>query len=131
MTPKLLSSDTQVPLVVVNWSHSNDLVRLDIDFGVAYDSDPHFVRKVACEACAKVDRVQSNPAPVCHVVGFGDSSVDLKLRFWISDPSGGLTNVRGQVYLALWDVLKENNIEIPFPRRDVTLLNPVQSLPAD
>lgn len=127
----LIPNEDLITGQVVNWSHSNDLVRLDIDFGVAYDSDPHFVRKIAVDACMTVDRVQSTPTPVCHVVGFGDSSVDLKLRFWISDPSKGLTNVRGLVYLALWDTLKENNVEIPFPRRDVTLLPHGQTLPQD
>jgi small-conductance mechanosensitive channel len=43
------------------------------------------------------------------------------LRFWIRDPIDGLTNVRGQVLLALWDSLKREGIEIPFPQRD---LNP-------
>ena len=108
---------------VVNWSHSSELVRLDIYFGVSYDSDPHEVRKLASEAAAGVQRVVPNPAPVCHVVGFGDSSIDFILRFWIRDPTGGLTNVRGAVFLALWDALKEANIEIPFPRRDVTILS--------
>ena len=127
----LIPNEDLITGQVVNWSHSNDLVRLDIDFGVSYDSDPHHVRKIAVEACRNVNRVQATPAPVCHVVGFGDSSIDMKLRIWISDPSGGLTNVRGQVFLALWDTLKEHNVEIPFPRRDVTLLNDNPKLPAD
>jgi len=108
---------------VVNWSHSNDLVRLDIDFGVAYNADPHQVRALAREAAGRTNRVVAVPAPQCHIVGFGDSSVNFILRFWIRDPIGGLANIRGDVYLSLWDVLKENNIEIPFPRRDVTILN--------
>lgn len=127
----LIPNEDLITGQVVNWSHSDDLVRLDIDFGVSYDSDPHHVRKIAVEACRDIERVQQKPAPVCHVVGFGDSSIDLKLRIWISDPSGGLTNVRGQVFLALWDTLKENNVEIPFPRRDVTLLNDTPQLPSD
>lgn len=107
---------------VINWTFSSNLVRLDIPFGVSYDSDPHVVRELAKEAAGKVKRIVKVPLPQCHIVGFGDSSIDLTLRFWIRDPSAGLTNVRGDTYLALWDVLKENNIEIPFPRRDVTIL---------
>lgn len=75
------------------------------------------------EATATVRRVSEQPPPVCHIVGFGDSSIDFILRFWIRDPSNGITNIRGDVYLALWDALKANEIEIPFPRRDVTILN--------
>jgi small-conductance mechanosensitive channel len=61
------------------------------------------------------------PAPVCHLKGFGDSSLDFTLRFWIRDPVDGTTNVRGKVLLALWDIFKREGIEIPFPQRDVIL----------
>jgi len=117
---------------VVNWTHSSDFVRLDIHFGVSYDSDPHEVKRIATEAPKTVSRVVNNPAPVCHIINFGDSSIDFKLRFWIKDPTGGLTNIRGNVYLALWDALKENNIEIPYPRRDVHMFqSEMNKLPND
>ena len=102
---------------------SNDRVRLDIFFGTSYHDDPHLVRKVAIAAATGVTRVLAVPnAPVCHIVGFGDSSVDYILRFWITDPTAGLTNVRGNVYLALWDAFQENGISIPFPQREVRVL---------
>ena len=63
-------------------------------------------------------------APVCHITGFGDSSVNYVLRFWISDPRDGLTNVRGTVFLALWDAFHAEGISLPFPQREVRLLNP-------
>ncbi|SOH93561.1 Mechanosensitive ion channel [Monaibacterium marinum] len=119
----LIPNEDLITSQVVNWSHSSTLVRLDIDFGVSYDSDPHLIRKIAVTSTIAVARVQSTPAPVCHITGFGDSSIDFVLRFWIDDPSGGLTNIRGNVFLALWDTLKENGVEIPFPRRDVTIVN--------
>jgi small-conductance mechanosensitive channel len=122
----LIPNEDLITGQVVNWSHSSDLVRLDIYFGVAYRSDPHIVRRIAREAAATVERVDKSQQPVCHIVGFGDSSIDFILRFWIHDPSNGLTNVRGDVYLALWDALKDNDIEIPFPRRDVTVLRDLQ-----
>ncbi|MEX0370531.1 MAG: mechanosensitive ion channel family protein [Tateyamaria sp.] len=118
----LIPNEDLITGQVVNWSHSNDFVRLDIFFGTAYDDDPHQVRKLAIEAAKGVERVLSSRPPVCHIVGFGDSSVDYILRFWITDPTGGLTNIRGNVYLALWDAFKENNISIPFPQREVRLL---------
>jgi small-conductance mechanosensitive channel len=117
---------------VVNWTHSSDFVRLDIHFGVSYDSDPHEVKRIATDAPKSVNRVVSNPAPVCHIINFGDSSIDFKLRFWIKDPTAGLTNIRGNVYLALWDALKEHGIEIPYPRRDVHMFTPeMNKLPND
>ncbi len=119
----LIPNEDLITGQVVNWSHSSDLVRLDIFFGVSYDSDPHSVRKIVVEAAASVPRVAEEPSPVCHITGFGDSSIDFIVRFWIHDPSKGLTNVRGGVYLAIWDVLKANGIQIPYPKRDVTIID--------
>lgn len=120
----LIPNEDLITGQVVNWSHSNDYVRLDIFFGTAYGDDPHVVRKVAIDAAMSVDRVLRNPkTPVCHIVGFGDSSVDYILRFWIEDPTGGLTNIRGNVYLALWDAFREAGIHFPFPQREVRVLD--------
>lgn len=118
----LIPNEDLITGQVVNWSHSNDFVRLDIHFGTAYHDDPHLVRRIAIEAAQSVDRVLSKKPPVCHIIGFGDSSVDYVLRFWIEDPTGGLTNIRGNVYLALWDAFQAHDISIPFPQREVTML---------
>jgi small-conductance mechanosensitive channel len=120
----LIPNEDLITGQVVNWSHSNEFVRLDIYFGTSYSCDPHAVRRIAIEAASGVARVLTHPnKPVCHIVGFGDSSVDYILRFWISDPTGGLTNIRGNVYLALWDAFKAHDISIPFPQREVRLLD--------
>lgn len=118
----LIPNEDLITGQVVNWSHSNEFVRLDIYFGTAYSDDPHEVREIAINAAKSVDRVLNFKAPVCHIVGFGDSSVDYILRFWIRDPTGGLTNIRGNVYLALWDAFQEHDISIPFPQREVKVL---------
>ncbi|RYH04282.1 mechanosensitive ion channel [Salipiger sp. IMCC34102] len=119
----LIPNEDLITGQVVNWSHSNEFVRLDIHFGTAYADNPHEVRRIAIEAAQGVDRVLSSRPAVCHIVGFGDSSIDYILRFWISDPTGGLTNIRGNVYLALWDAFAENDISIPFPQREVKVLS--------
>lgn len=119
----LIPNEDLITGQVVNWSHSNDFVRLDIFFGTSYGCDPHEVRRIAIKAAQSVDRVISTKPAVCHIVGFGDSSVDYILRFWITDPTGGLTNIRGNVYLALWDAFQEAGISIPFPQREVRLLS--------
>lgn len=118
----LIPNEDLITSQVVNWSHTNQFVRLDIHFGTAYDDDPHKVRAAAIEVAKTVDRVLTSRPPVCHIVGFGDSSVDYILRFWIEDPTGGLTNIRGNVYLALWDAFQEHGFSIPFPQREVRVL---------
>jgi small-conductance mechanosensitive channel len=115
----LLPNEDLVTQRVVNWSHSNDQVRLEVPFGVSYASDPHAVRKIALAAIAGIPRILSTPHSSCHLINFGDSSLDFVIRFWISDPIKGVSNIRSEVRLALWDAFKREGIEIPYPVRDV------------
>ena len=103
---------------MINWSYSNDRVRLEVQFGVSYASDPHRVRACALAAVASC-RASEQPGPGCHLVKFGDSSLDFALRFWIRDPIEGVGNIRSDVLFALWDAFKREGIEIPYPVRDV------------
>ncbi len=118
----LIPNEDLVTNQVVNWSHTNDFVRLDVHFGTSYKDDPHKVSKIAINAAVTVKRVLAQRTPVCWITEFGDSSIKYVLRFWISDAQGGLTNVRGQVFLALWDAFKEAGISVPYPQREVRIL---------
>src|SRR5664280_1887704 len=120
----LVPNEDFITQKVINWSYSNNEIQVEFKFGVSYDSDPHRVREIALAATNGVPRVLDNPPAVCHLIAFGDSSLDFCLRFWINDPSNGLTNVRGTVMLKLWDAFKREGIEIPFPVRDVRLSQP-------
>jgi len=121
----LIPNEDFITQQVVNWSFTDRLIRLDVHFGVSYDSNPHEVRKLAVEAATSVERVRDRPPPVCHLTAFGDSSLDFILRFWIQDPQGGLTNIRGAVLLACWDAFKEAGVSIPFPHREIIMRTPV------
>jgi small-conductance mechanosensitive channel len=121
----LIPNEDFITREVINWSFSDEYVRLDVPFGVSYDSDPHEVTRLAIEASAALERVDSTfRPPVCWLTAFGDSSLDFLLRFWIRDPQQGLTNIRGKVLLALWDTFKENGIAIPYPHREVIIKTP-------
>ena len=116
----LIPNEEFITQRVVNWSHGNSLIRLEVQFGVHYKSNPHDVKELAEKAAIDAhDRICNSPSPVCHLTEFGDSSLNFKLRFWIKDAEKGVTNMRGAVMLGLWDVFKENNIEIPYPHREV------------
>ena len=121
----LIPNEDFVTQRVINWSYSNERVGLDVRFGVSYGSDPHRVREVALAAIASVERVLSDPAPVCNLARFGDSSLDFALWFWIGDPIKGVGNVRSAVLFALWDAFKREGIEIPYPVREMRLDQPV------
>lgn len=115
----LIPNEDFITQQVVNWSHGDTLIRVETTFGVSYKADPHLVKKLAVEAAVKPERVVSDPEPVCHLVEFGDSSLNFTLRFWIKDAEKGLTNMRGDVMLELWDSFKEHGINIPYPHREV------------
>ncbi|AGT07483.1 mechanosensitive ion channel family protein [Paracoccus aminophilus] len=118
----LVPNEDLVTGQVVNWSHTNDFVRLDLFFGASYRDDPHEVTKIAINASLSVKRVLAQRTPVCWITGFGERSVEYILRFWISDPTAGITNVKGQVYMAIWDAFKKNGVELPYPQMEVRML---------
>ncbi|RVB77551.1 MULTISPECIES: mechanosensitive ion channel domain-containing protein [unclassified Mesorhizobium] len=117
----LIPNEDFITQRVINWSFSDNLVRLDVNFGVSYDADPHKVSELAIAAATSVGRVEAGRRPVCWLTDFGDSSLNFVLRFWIHDPQQGLTNVRGRVLLALWDTFRENGIDIPYPHREIIM----------
>ncbi len=128
----LIPNEDFITTQVINWSFTDKFVRLDVPFGVAYDSDPHEVIRLAIDAAAGVERVDSQlKRPVCWMTEFGESAINFKLRFWIDDPQKGLTNIRGKVLLALWDTLKDNGIKIPYPHREVIVKSPVAVAPPE
>jgi small-conductance mechanosensitive channel len=120
----LIPNEDLITQRVVNWSFSNNLIRLHVPIGISYQCDPHQAIELALEAGVSVDRVLTDPKPVCVVKQFGDSSIDLELRFWIKDPVNGTANVRSEVMLNIWDLYKAHHIDIPRPQRDITLRDP-------
>lgn len=126
-TEYLIPNEDLITQQVVNWSFSNNEVRLKIPIGVSYKADVRRAIELCKEAAAAVDRVVDEPKPACLLKGFGDSSVDLELRFWIEDAQNGVSNVRSEVLLLVWDKFHEHGIEIPFPQRDVHIIPPADA----
>lgn len=119
-TELLIPNDHFITNGVINWSRSDSIVRLHAPFGVSYGQrDLKKVQQIAQDAAKTVPRVVSDKDPVCNLMEFGDSSVNFDLRFWITDPQNGLSNVTSDVNLAVWEALHEHGVEIPFPQRDV------------
>jgi len=119
-TAHLVPNDKFIEEGVVNWSHDDRVIRLHAPFGVSYATkDLRGLARKAEEIAVGVNRVLKTPAPRCNLMEFGDSSINFDLRFWINDPANGTANVRSDVMMAVWDMLVENGIEIPFPQRDL------------
>ncbi|MBD2842475.1 mechanosensitive ion channel family protein [Erythrobacter rubeus] len=120
-TEHLIPNENLMINQVVNWSYSSRDVRVKAPVGVSYGSDLDLVTKLLYQAVEDTPRVLKRPKPRVNVMGFGDSSVDFDIRFWIQDPEEGIANIRSDVYMRMWQLFKENDIEIPFPQRDLNL----------
>ena len=118
-TEHLIPNEELITQRVENWSYSHSLIRLRIPIGVSYDSDLRQVIALCIEAASECERILKNPEPKCLLKGFGDSSVDLELRVWIDDPQNGRSNLTSECLLKVWDKFQENDVEIPFPQRDL------------
>ena len=117
----LIPNENLITNPVVNWTHSNRIIRVRSPFGISYGSDIRLAMKLAEESAKSTGRVIDNPPARCNLVAFGDSSIDLELRFFIDDPHNGVGQVRSEVLLKMWDAFADNGIEFPFPQRDVNL----------
>lgn len=120
----LIPNEELISSRVENWSHSNNLLRLHVPFGVAYGSPLRTVVTLAEESARETPRVLLAPAPECLLTAFADSSVNFELRFWISDPRNGVHNVKSAVLMLLSERCSEQGIQFPFPQRDLHLKTP-------
>lgn len=107
---------------VINWSHSNPLSRIHIPVGVAYKSDPEAVRSILLSVGRQHSEVVAAPGPQVFFRGFGDSALDFDLLVWIRNPSKQPL-IKSDLNFAIAKAFQENQIEIPFPQRDLHLID--------
>jgi small-conductance mechanosensitive channel len=122
-TEYIVPNEALISNVVQNQSYSDTRMRLTTTVGVAYDSDLDLAMRLMCEAAAAQPRVLSDPPPNVFLTAFAESAINLELGFWIADPEAGRGNVVSATNLALWQAFKAHGIQIPFPQREVRMLN--------
>jgi small-conductance mechanosensitive channel len=86
---------------------------------VHYRSELTRVIDICENAARETARVLSEPAPTCLLIEFGDSSLNLQLRFWIADAQNGVQNVKSAVLLRIWETFRREHIEVPYPQREL------------
>ena len=112
----------------VNWTRNNNKQRYSLEFSVAYKTDLHTMLRLVREVVASHPKVLSGPElpieerPDAEISSFGDSGVNILVEFWMLGIDDGENRVGADLLLMIWDVLKENDIEIPFPQRDVRIV---------
>ena len=122
-TEYLIPNEDIITQPVINWSHTNRVVRRRIPLNVSYKSDLDLARKIMINAAKKHERSLEEMDPRALIKGFGDNGVELELRFWINDPQNGVANVNSDVMSVIWTKFHEAGIEFPYPQRVVHIVN--------
>jgi small-conductance mechanosensitive channel len=105
---------------LVNWTLSDQRRRGEVLLSVAYGTDPQKVLDLLLEAAGSNERVLEDPKPWAIFLGFGESSLNFRLTFWIADAETRLT-IQSEVTVKINQMIKEAGIQIPFPQRDLHL----------
>ncbi|MGP6087325.1 mechanosensitive ion channel family protein [Antarctobacter jejuensis] len=110
---------------VINYSDQGSANRYEADFSVSYKTDINRVPGIVEAAVARHPEVLDDPYPPdCELRGFGDSGVDFAVEFWVNGIDDGSKKYTSDVLFLIWNALKENDIEIPYPHRVVQLQRP-------
>jgi len=103
---------------VINWSHGDPRIRMDIEVGVSYNSVLEDVLTALESVAEENPQVLKNPKHDVLFRSFGDSSWNMNLRVWIKDPQQHRI-IRSEINKAIVKKFREMKIEIPFPQRDL------------
>jgi small-conductance mechanosensitive channel len=106
---------------VTNWSHGDPRVQMRIPVGVAYGADVAKLRTLLLEIAAENPKVLKSPEATVYFAAFGDNALLFELGVWTSDMAHSPRRFRSELNFAIERKLRENNIQIPFPQRDIHL----------
>ena len=119
----IVPNELLVGSVITNETLTDPRVRLATQVQVAYGTDLEKALAILVDAAREPARVLADPPPKGFITAFADSGINLEVGFWISDPEGGSMQIKSDIHLAIWKAFQAAGIEIPFPQREVRLLN--------
>ncbi len=107
---------------VLNWSYENPLVKTQVGFGVAYNSDVRLVENVCMDILLNTEGVLQTPIPLVVFENFSDSNLEFQLHFWIDiSVVSSAMEIRSVVRFKIDEKFKQHKIEMAFPQRDLNL----------
>jgi small-conductance mechanosensitive channel len=116
---------------VINWSYSDQRVRIRLPVHISFHDDPEVALQVLIDAAANHPRILKDPGPVSRLMSFENYGMRVEVRFWIRDPMNGVNNVRSDVNREIWRLFKKHGITIPVQQHDVRLIQHEPDLPQD
>lgn len=120
----LIPNEILMTQEVENWSFSDRNVRIAIPVKIAYDSDVELAESLMARAAKDSSRVLDTPPSAVWMTAFGDYALEYEVRVWISDPEGGVGNVKADVLKRIWALFGEHGVTVPVPQRDVRMVVP-------
>ncbi|WP_423127621.1 mechanosensitive ion channel family protein [Gaoshiqia sp. Z1-71] len=126
---KVLTRDNVVIIVpnsrftgekVINWTHNEEVTRFQVKVGVAYGSDVRLVERILLAAAARHELIVKEPKAFVRFNDFGESSLDFELHFW-TENDFIVESIKSDLRFIIDDEFRRNQIEIPFPQRDLHL----------
>ena len=114
---------------VVNWSYSDQRVRIRLPVMISFHDDPEVALQVLVDAATNHPRILKDPGPVSRLMSFENYGMRVEVRFWIRDPMNGVNNVRSDVNREIWRLFKKNGITIPVQQHDVRLVQQESEFP--
>jgi len=121
-TEAIVPNERLVSEPVTNQSYTDRKVLIRCDVQVSYASDVDRALELLRQAARVSPRVLDDPAPGSALAGFGADGLNLALTFWIADPENGRLNVTSEVNREILRLFRDNGVEIPFPQRDVRVV---------
>lgn len=116
----VVPNDHFITTRVVNYSDQGSANRYEAPFSVSYETDLNRVPEIIEAAVAALPFVLQDPdGPDCELRGFGESSVDFAVEYWVSGIDDGKNKYASQVNFAIWNALKAAGISMPYPHRVV------------
>jgi len=119
----LVPNQNLITTSFINWSYSDQRVRLKLPVTVSYDDDPELALKLLVEATEDHPRILRDPAPVSRLISFEANGMALEIRFWIADPVNGVNNVRSDINRAIWRIFRTHGVRIPVAQQETRLLD--------
>jgi small-conductance mechanosensitive channel len=106
---------------VTNWTANDPTIRFALKVGVSYNSDPSTVREILLSIANKHPHVLADPAPEVIFQELGDNSLIFVLRIWSASELGNPQKLKSDLYFSIFAQFRQQNIEMPFPQRDLHL----------
>jgi len=104
---------------IINWTHRNSTLRLEIEIEVLPQEDIVKIKKIILEAAQQSSYCLKNPYPFCVLKDIRDGKIIFALLFWTGDIKAGYLIPKSEVKLEIWAALQKNNVEMPVPIRKI------------